>query len=126
MRPPAGRVAVVDVEGGDVAVEDAFVVVGEVEELDAVLKAAGVLGGVDNVAHHVDELVVQAEGDHHLLALGQGDVRLHEDAALAHVQGACHGGLALPPLGVDHQVVQQVQSLRPEIASAFCAHVYAG
>lgn len=97
------------VEGGHIIVEHAFIVVRHMKKFDPVFVPTGRAGGVYDSSHHIDELVLESQSDHHLLALGERDVRFDKNSPLADVQGPCHGVVAWPSLLVHDKIIKQIE-----------------
>ncbi len=92
----------------DIAVKNPLVGIGNVEEFYPILVAASIKGSINDPSHDIYQLIFQAQGYHDPLALGEGDVSFHKDAAFADIEGASHGVVPLSPLIVNNQVIQKV------------------
>ena len=64
-------------ESCHVLVKNVLVVIGEMEEFNTILVPAGLVGRINDTSHHIDQRILQAQGDHDLLSLGQRDVGFH-------------------------------------------------
>lgn len=109
-------------ESVHIGVQKLLIGLGHVKKFDAITVARMDEGRVGHPAHDVDQGIFQLERDHHLLPPFQREMGLHQDAALADVQGSGHGIFPMAASFVHHDKIEQVQGLWPAVSSAFSVH----